>query len=985
MNTIMRKITTQLRILPALLLLLLLASGSSLAQVRSGAAFLKMLPGARLQSMGGSYTAVLDEMHAIYANPGAGGLTRQWYWSASYTKWLADVYNASFMAGQRIHTPWSRFSHVNLGLVYQGMPEFDSSDKYVPAASAQELLVSANFGQPISIVTPRLSLGSTVKYYHSKLGIHSADGWIYDVGLLYRTPRFKLFGEGNPLRQGIVAAGVSVTNLGDDITYLSTGTPLPQAFRAGLSFNAGTHTGLQLLLSADYQKRVDEGDNYAFGAELSWAQRLAIQGGYDTNMDLMNQYTFGLSVSLDGKHSLPKAGLPGKNNALRLDMASIDEADFFSNTYRGTVSHIPVGPEDFAFKSPVMDSWVMTDSITLEWHNSREPDLFDDLRYAVFLDRDSVKIARYLENMESQLPLLGSSKEDFLLTRFDYTGTSVIIPGLSGGDYYWAVIAYDQDWHMQPASSGKRIVAHFHVPVTDLAVESITFDHSRWLTVDDFHGMLTIKVANKGERLIQQTVMSLSDSLASSAPGLALSAPGTTRVLKRISINQFKPGEERLFELEWRTSDLGRHHLTAMIDEECRIFEDIESNNRRVEQFFTIPKGSIAAKDSVVAVNYATRTYDLPIITDICFDSSSATIKDEYLHKSLIGPILDTLAVRLNSDRTLHITLQGFADPNSGENILVLADKRSQAVRDSLLARGVEASQIEIMAGEVLAKRNIPPKAEDALWVFQERRAVKITADDRSQNVLFQPIPFRDLEHLVMPVNYLAIIRGFVPISAADLVLSNPTVTDTFSVQSYFRGGDLKGTLDWHIREERYPDIQVWLEKSSDYVITLQDTLGREFQSRPRSVYLRKMTRIQEHTIAFPLQFNRTDPLYNFYWANIFRFIRNIIAEPTYRFRFFGHACAVGPEGYNLRLSQERAKAFHKGFLEYTFKNYPELYDRVLRQTDNPQGFGETRPTSIIRSTGEITLIGDNSTPTGRKLNRRIEINFFSTENVLRK
>ena len=57
----------------------------------------------------------------------------------------------------------------------------------------------------------------------------------------------------------------------------------------------------------------------------------------------------------------------------------------------------------------------------------------------------------------------------------------------------------------------------------------------------------------------------------------------------------------------------------------------------------------------------------------------------------------------------------------------------------------------------------------------------------------------------------------------------------------------------------------------------------------------------------------------------------------------------------------------------------------MKRQTDRPQGFGETRPASIMRSTGEITLIGDNSTPTGRKINRRIEINFFSTENVLKK
>jgi len=967
------------------LLLSLAAAGAGIAQVRSGVGFLKMMPGTRQQSMGGAYTSTLDEMHAAYTNPGTGGLLRQWYWSASYTKWFADVYNTSFVAGHRVHTPWSQFTHLNLGVVYQGVPEFDSSDKYVAAASASDLLLSANIGQPITMVTPNLSAGTTLKYYKSKLGTYAAHAWIYDLGLLYRTPRFTFLGESGLLRYGILSGGVSLTNIGSDIKFLSVGTPLPQALRAGLSFNAGTHNGLQLQLSADYQKRRDEGENYAFGAEVAWAQRFAIQGGYDTNMDLMNQYTFGLSVRLDDQDTPVKSVLPGENNALRVDLASIDEKDFFSNTYRGTVSHIPIGPESFTFVAPALDAWIDTGRVELKWGNSREPDLYDDLRYAVLVDQDSTKIARFMQRMDSDLPGLQANGGAYLLTRFDYTQTTVSMPVLRGGDYYWSVIAYDLDWHMRPASHHGRTIAHFHIPINDVAVESITFDYSPWLTVDDYHGMLKIKVVNKGERLIQQTVLSLTDSLASTAPGLAQNVPGTTQVLKRISLNQFKPGEERVFDLEWHTSDLGRHVLSAMVDEEGAIREDDEANNRYTAQFFTIPKGSIAAKDTVTAVNYATRTYDLPIITEICFDSSSARVKYEYLHTRVIGPILDTLATRLKSDRNLQITLQGYADPNSGENDVALANRRSEAVRDSMLQLGVEASQITIVPGELLVKRYIPAKAEDARWVFQERRYVRIIADDKAQAVLFQPIPFRDTEHLVLPVNYLAIIRGYAPVAAAGLVLSNPTVTDTFDVRDQFQRGDLKGTLEWKISEEKYTDIQIWLEKSSDYNIAIRDSLGRDFKSRPRSVYLRKKTYIQEHTIAFPLKFDSADPLYNFYWANIFRFIRNIITEPTYRFRFYGHACAIGAEWYNLRLSDERSKAFHQGFLDYTFKNYPELYDRVKRQTDRPQGFGETRPASIMRSTGEITLIGDNSTPTGRKLNRRIEINFFSTENVLRK
>jgi len=954
------------------------------AQVRSGVGFLKMLPGARMQAMGSAFTAVPDEMHAFYANPAAGGFLREWQWSASYSKWFAGLYNASLLYGRKVATPWSQSTHFNIGLFYQGMPDFDSSNGDTPAVSANDLLITANIGQPISILTRNLSAGSNIKYYHSKLAQYDASAWIYDFGLFYRTPRFVVQNTG-PLRYAIASAGLALTNAGDDIAFLSVGTPLPQALRAGIALTAGSHHGWQLQLSADYLNRRDEGDHYGFGAEVKWQQRLALQGGYDSNRDLMSRYSFGISYVLDDQSAPAGSVIPGRNDALRLDIASVEELDFFSNTYRGSLSGYPIGPEKFSFRQPLMNGWVYADTVTLSCTASCDPDLFDDLQYAVILDPDSVKLANWMSNMESGLPKLGEDADNFLLARKALTSSAVPVQGLRGGDYYWSAIAYDSDWHMRPAAKNGRTISSFHIPLTDVAVDSIWFEYSPWLTVDDYHGVLHIQIANHGERNLPSVSFSVVDSLTGRTnPPHNPAVPGKL-YLMRSEITNFRAGEKRIIDILWRTSDLGPHCISAAIDEDQRIREDCESNNLRSALFFTIPKGSIAAKDSVMAVNFARRSFDLPIITEVCFDTLSSVVKDEYLTRQVIEPVLETMSSRLQENPELKIALQGFADTNSGETDVALADLRANAVRDSMLHRGVRPEQIEIIPGAVLPRRYVPLNPQDALWVFQERRFVKINADENSQNVLFQPITFVDIEQRVLPVSFLSIIRGYVPIDAAQLAISNASVRDTLDVKNRFLRADLKGNVEWRIDHNPDREISEWIDRRSTYDITLTDSLGRTFKSRPRFVYMRAKSYLQEHTVAFPLQFASTDPLYTFYWANIFQFVKQVVAEPHRRFRFFGHACAIGSAAYNLRLSAQRAKAFHDGFLEYTRQNYPELLETVTRQTESSVGFGETRPIGVTRSTGEFILIGDNNIPTGRKLNRRIEINFYSTENLLLK
>ncbi len=954
------------------------------AQVRSGAAFLKMSPGARLQSMGGSYTGVIDEMHAMYANPAAGGFVREWQWAASYTKWFADIYNASLLYGRKIHTPWSRNTHLNIGVQYQGMPDFDSSNHLAPPVSANDLVVTANIGQPLSLVTRNLSIGSNVKFYNSNLAEYNARAWIYDLGVLYRTPRFTIQPNG-PFRYGIISAGLAITSLGNDIRFVSVGTPLPKALRAGLAFNAGAHNGWHLHLAADYQKRRDEGENFGLGAELTWRQRLAIQGGYDSNMDLMSRYTFGMSFILNDQAAPLKSVIPGKNDALRLDIASIDELDFFSNTYRGTLSNYPIGPEKFSFSQPEIGAWIYSDSVTLSYHASHDPDLFDDLKYAVIVDRDSSKIAELIAAIDTQLPRLSDRVNDFLLAKSDLTNTDVKLKHLRGGDYYWAVVAYDSDWHMRLAAKGGRTIAHFHVAIIDVAVDSIGFEYSPWITVDDYHGQLYVTVVNHSEKDFRHVSLAVTDSLEHSSSKHLNQPLGNQSYLLQTIINDFKAGEKRTIEIPWRTLDLGRHAISAFIDDADLIREDDESNNYHKEIFFTIPKGSIACKDSVTAVNFARRSFDLPIITEVCFDTLSAEVRPEYLTKSVIEPVLETMSSRLRENPDLKISLQGFADTNSGELDVALANRRAQAVKDSMVARGVHPDQIDIIPGEVLPRRYIPANKQDALWVFQERRFVKISADDIAQKVLFQPITFVDIEHLALPVTFLSIIRGYVPIKQAALLIYNPIVRDTLDIRRRVSRADIKGDIDWHLDQNPILDISEWIDRKANYEVNLVDSLDRRFKTRPRSVFLNAKSFLQEHTVAFPLQFDRTDPLYNFYWANIFQFVKMMINEPHRRFRFFGHACAIGAEWYNLRLSEQRAKAFHDGFLQYTRQNYPELYDTISKQTEVAKGFGEARPIGVLRSSGEFILIGDNNMPTGRKYNRRIEINFYSIRNLLTK
>ncbi len=964
-----------------ILVLLFFITGNLYAQIRAGSAFLKMLPGARLQSMAAAHTGVIDDPHALYANPAAAGFLREWQWAASYTRWIADISNASLIYGRKVPMPWSRQTRLALGLLYQGMPEFDSTDDAMPTASYNDLVAALSIGQPLTFLSRNIALGANVKYLQSNLDEYRASTWVFDTGLSVRTPRFAM---GNPLfPYGIVSMGIAITQLGDEMQFNQIGTPLPQTWRAGLAFYTGSHFGLQILLTADYQQVKDEKDVLGLGAEFTLNRTLSINGGYNFDNDLFEKVSVGASLRLDDVNiaSLGEV-FPGRNNALRVDLASMNEADFFNRTYRGTVSQYPIGPEKFKFLTTTAVDTFLTDSVLVKWQPTVDPDLFDDVAYTLLIDQDSVKMARieqlYRDDPDMLLQYINVSN---FLIKTDVQTSDYLFTQAYGGNYYWAVCAVDKDNHVRMAERDDKYIARFYVPMADINIEKIEFDYSPWITLDEFHGTLRVTVSNIGDRVAKNFIVNISDSLAIFKEQLDESYQNEpfTRLLSKTTIDSLVPGKQKTIHLDWYSRWLGKHEIIANADVENNLMEWDKSNNLLVQEEYTIPKGQISTADTALTLINSRVIITMPIVTEITFNKNNTAVSSDYLTFSNFDPHLSIIAERLVRYPQYKIQLQGYADTNSETATIELADQRARAVRDTLLNRGVRPNQIRIAPGQVLPLRRVPSNPEDAQWIFEERRMVQISSDSVGQDPLFLPVEHHDNETLLKHIIFNTELKYAVPANEALSLYYGRGIKDTISL-NLASGSKINKTVEWLPVNK---DDLYWDEKEAEYQIVFIDTLGRTFRTQPKKVLMHKRDFTREQRIAVPLKFAQTDPLYDFYLDKLFEQASVLLENPEMRIAFSGHACATGASTINERLSDRRANSFYEIFKEYLKKKHPNYYDSIVSRVDQTRGFGEYNPLQIERLTGEVVLIGDNDKSSGRILNRRIEIKIYMRDSPL--
>lgn len=969
------------RFLGALLLGLTfgLLPAETAAQNLAGASFLKILPGARQQGMAGSFTGVTDDLYALFSNPGSAGFLREWQWSGNYTRWLAGTHNSSILFGRQWRSPFARDTKIALGLVYQGVPEFDSSDQLTSAASASDLLAVLGFGQRLHFLSSNLGLGANVKYLRSKLARFEAKSWLFDAGLTYRLAQFKLFSPESLFPFGSLSAGLAVNQLGEPLTFIASETPLPRSFQAGLSFTAGDYEGVRWHMTFDYQQIRDEAHSFNIGTEISWHPLVTLRAGYSTSRTLFQKLSFGLSVGLS-QPQLPGTGRRFRaNSAMRVDIGVLPGDDLFSDTYRGDLAYFPVGPGPFAFVAPADGRELLDDQATLQWETAEDPDLFDTVTYYVLVDTSRDVIARVLGRIdEAPRNFENIFAEATPELKSHVATTSLSLQHLRGGTYYWAVVATDRSAHTRVAKKQGREISSFRLPLPDLQITSVEFDYHPWITTDDYQGKITVRVTNSGDRSADNIRLQVRDEMGQLLTTKDADLPGVARMIDERDIASLASGDTLNFSFDWYTPISGEHKITALIDPEDRWPERREENNSLSRTFATIPKGTLSTAENVVGMIFSEITNDLPFVSDVCFDSSSATIKPNYVsEENALFPPLRVLAQRLQQHPEILVQIRGYIDPNSAEDDVGLADRRALAVRAALLQLGAAMDQIEILHGESLPPRRLPQKPEDRKWVLEERRTVKIATSDSAAALLFQPVRFNDVEPISVPVPFTSTVSAAVPLRRGVLRLAGSELQDTLQTTLSDAGYGLASLQQWEWPAPKLNNSQAWRDQKMTYTLAVVDSQGRKFRTPEARFTLTSKSLAREKKIAWPLEFGKTTPLFEFYWTNLFQHVSRMLENNRIRMRFIGHACAVGPEDVNLRLSDQRAKAFYERFIQYVELNYPASAARIKARIDPPVGLGETAPISMERINGEEIILGDNNSPIGRKINRSIEVRFY--------
>ena len=295
----------------------------------AGAQFLKIGPGARVDSLGGAFGAIANDVTTIYWNPAGLSQLEKTSFSDTHTIWLADVrYNYLAFA-----TPIEKVGTLGASVTFLNVPDTEITTLAKPDGtglwySAWDTAVSLAYSRQLyqKESGANLSFGINAKYIHQQIHRESARGVAIDIGTLYHTGwrslrigmSFSNFGpemsfSGPDLESGAEVAGdeqiadysphPDTTNPTRKAELDTIEYPLPSNFRLGVAYDLIDNDNSLLTIALDGNHPNDNSERLNLGVEYWYRKMAAIRAGYKFRLgpdhrDDEEGLTLGLGVHL---------------------------------------------------------------------------------------------------------------------------------------------------------------------------------------------------------------------------------------------------------------------------------------------------------------------------------------------------------------------------------------------------------------------------------------------------------------------------------------------------------------------------------------------------------------------------------------------------------------------------------------------------------------------------------------------------------------
>lgn len=309
-----------MRIALAIVMILLLPLHAEGAQIFEkvgtlGGQSLKIGVGARAAAMGDAYVAIADDATAVYWNPaGIARLSGQTI-TLNHTAWPAEILfdQAAYVFGVK----WiPGMFGVNVRALTMSRDKVRTT--YLPDGTGEtfdagEWAYGLTYARSL---TDKFSAGLSVNYVQTGLDDVTGKSTTFDFGTLYDI--------------GVLGAkiGMSIQNIGSDMTFIDESVKMPVFFRVGGSFSMLQQGESRLLAAAEFTHPPDNSEKLNLGAEYSFRDYLFLRGGYKMNYD-----TEGLTAGFGVKFPLTLV----KSSVARLDYAYSD-LKYLSAAHRVSVN-----------------------------------------------------------------------------------------------------------------------------------------------------------------------------------------------------------------------------------------------------------------------------------------------------------------------------------------------------------------------------------------------------------------------------------------------------------------------------------------------------------------------------------------------------------------------------------------------------------------------------------------------------------------------